>query len=121
MAELVVSAGTLSQLERVADAKGTTAEELAEQAIHQFLRDEARRMMQRESAAFRRMHPDLLANYPNEFVALYQEKLVDHDPDQLALFRRVEKQYPDVPVLIKQVLPEIEEVYTVRSPRLTYE
>jgi hypothetical protein len=56
MAELVVSAGTIAQLKRVADERGTTAEELAEQAIRQ--------------------------------------------------------------VLIRQVLPESEEVYTIWSPRI---
>ncbi len=88
------------------------------QAIRQFLRAEARRIMQQETDAFRAMHADLLAKYPNEYVAVHQGQLVDHDSDQLALFMRIDKQYPDIPVLITQVLPEPEEIYTFRSPRL---
>jgi hypothetical protein len=118
MAELVVSAGTIAQLKRVADERGTTAEELAEQAIRQFLRDEKRRLMQQESAAFQAMHAELLVKYPGEYVAIHQGQMVDHDPDQLTLFTRIEAQYPDVPVLIRQVLPEPEEIYTIWSPRI---
>ncbi len=118
MTELAVSTGTISRLRKVAHEKGTTAEELAEQAIRQFLRAEARRIMQQETDAFRAMHAGLLAKYPNEYIAVHQGQLVDHDPDQLALFMRIDKQYPDIPVLITPVLPEPEEVYTFRSPRL---
>jgi len=121
MAELVVSVETATQLRKMADETGRTAEELAEQAIRQFLRDESRRAMQRESDAFRAMHPDLLLHYPNEYVAIFQQKIVDHDVDQLNLFKRIEQQYPDIPVLIKQVLPEPDEVYTIRSPKLDRE
>ncbi len=77
--------------------------------------------MRRELDAFRVMHADLLAKYPNEYVAIHQGQLIDHDTDQLALFLRIDEQYPDVPVLIKQVSPEPEEVYTFLSPRFEYE
>lgn len=117
MVGLAVSEETVAQLRKVANEKGTTAEELAEQAIRQFLREEARRLMQAEATAFRALHHELLSKYPNEYVAIYQKQLVDHDPDQLALFIRIDERYPDVPVLIKQVLPEPEEIYTLRSPR----
>jgi len=117
MASLAVSTGTMARLERIAEKKGATTEELAEQAIRQFLRDEARRMMQRESEAFRAMHDELLAKYPGQYVAIHHGQLVDHDTDQLALFLRIDEQYPDVQVLIAQVLPDPEEVYTFRSPR----
>jgi hypothetical protein len=108
----------MSQLRRVANAKGAAPDDLADRAIRQFLRDEARRMMQQESDAFRRMHTDLLARYPNEYVAIHQGQLVDHDADQLALLARIEDRYPDIPVLIRQVLPEPDEKFTFRSPRL---
>ncbi len=121
MVELAVSAETIAQLERVADTKGTSTEKLAERAIRQFLRDETRRMIQRESQAFRTMHAELLTRYPGQYVAVYQGRVVDHDTDQLALFLRVDEGYPQAPLLIKQVLPEPEEIYTFRSPRFENE
>ena len=117
MDALNVRPDTMSQLRRVAHSKGTKPEDLADRAIRQFLRDEARRMMQHESDAFRRMHADLLARYPNEYVAIHQGQLVDHGADQLALLARIEDRFPDVPVLIRQVLPEPDEIFNFRSPR----
>jgi len=60
----------------------------------------------------------LWRQYPNQYVAVYQGRLSDHDPDQLALLQRVEEHYLEIPVLIRQVLAEPEEVYTFRSPRV---
>ncbi len=121
MAELIISAGTFSQLQKVADATGSTTEALVEQALRQFLREEKRRLMQQESIAFHQMHPELLANHLAEYVAIYQGQLVDYDVDQLALVTRIDERYPDAPVLIKQVLPDPEEIYTIRSPRFENE
>ncbi|MBI5563332.1 MAG: ribbon-helix-helix protein, CopG family [Chloroflexi bacterium] len=115
---VTLSESATHQLRRLAEASGVTAEELAEQAIRQFLRDEIGRALQRESAAFQAMHSDLLLNYAGEFVAVYGGQVIDHDVNQLALVLRIEDHYRDAPVLIKQVTPEIDEVYHVRSPRL---
>jgi hypothetical protein len=115
--ELTISAETVAQLKDVANQKGTSADELAEQAIRQFLRSETRRMIQRESKAFRAMHAQLFAKYPGQYVAIYQGRVIDHDEDQLALFLRVDERYPQAPLLIKRVLSEPEKVYVLRSPR----
>jgi len=118
MTELVVSEKTIAQLNKIADDKGTTAQKLAEQAIRQFLRDEVRRVLQRESEAFCAMHAELFDKYPGQFVAIHQGRVIDWDKDQLELYTRLDEQYPDTPILIKQILPEPEEVYTFRSPRI---
>jgi len=115
---LAVSTGTISKLRTIAKEEGTTPQDLAETAIRRFLRYEARRRIQSEENAFRAMHAGLCAAFPNQYVAVYRGQVVDHDPDQLALFHRVEERYPDAPVLIRQVTPESEEVYTFRSPRV---
>lgn len=117
-AGLAVSTETMTKLRTIAKEEGTTPQDLAETAIRRFLRYEARRRIQREENAFRAMHAELRAAYPDQYVAVYRGQVVDHDPDQLALFRRVEERYPDAPVLIRQVTPEPEEVYTFRSPRV---
>ena len=116
--QLAVNETTVAQLEQVAREKETTPQRLAEQAIREFLRNEARLRMQREIQAFVRMHADLLGKYRGDYVAINQGKLIDHDHDQLALYQRVEKRQPNTPVLIKQVLADPEEVYTFRSPKL---
>ncbi len=121
MAELAVSPQTMARLKTVAHEKGTKAEELAERAIRQYLRAEARRMMRQEGQAFRAMHAELLVKYAAEYVAIYHGQVVDHDPDQLALLTRIDRQYPETAVFIAQVLSEPEEVYTFRSPRFEHD
>ncbi len=116
--QLAVNEMTAAQLEQVAREKNTTPQRLAEQAIREFLRSEARRKMQREMNAFFQLHARLLADHAGDYVAIHQGKVIDHDADQLALFQRVEQRYGDTPVLIKQVLADPEEEYTFRSPTL---
>lgn len=116
--QLAVNESTVAQLEQVAREQNTTPQRLAEQAIREFLRSEARRTMQREMNAFAQFHAQLLEDYSGQYVAIHQGKLVDHDSDQLALYQRVERRYLNTPVLIKQVLANPEEEYTFRSPTL---
>ena len=118
---LTLSKSVTNQLRRLAETKGATAEELAEQAVRQFLRDETGRALQQESTAFRAMHADLTLKYAGDYVAIYDGQVIDHDADQLALVLRIEERYRDAPVLIKQVTTEIDEVYHVHSPRLIHD
>jgi hypothetical protein len=72
---------------------------------------------EREAEAFRRLHPTLWQNYAGEYVAIFQEQLVDHGPDLTALFKRIEERYPDNFVLVRPVREEPEIVYQDRSIR----
>lgn len=71
----------------------------------------------REEAAFRRLHPILRQKYQGQYVAIYGGELVDHDTDQLALFLRMRQQYPDQFVWIAPVRSTPQEIYRMRSPR----
>jgi hypothetical protein len=118
---MLVSDTVLEQLQRVADTQGIAANELAEQAIRHFLREERRQLLQRESEAFCALHEQLLATHAGEFVAIYDGRLVDYDRDQESLLLRLDTNFPTVPVLIKQVLPDPQETYLIRSPRFVCE
>ena len=74
--------------------------------------------MAKEKAAYQALHAKLLAEHKGKFVAIQQGRLVDQDEDQTTLLLRIRHAYPEQVVLITQVLPEAEEVYTLRSPRL---
>lgn len=71
----------------------------------------------REEAAFKRLHPMLREQYFGQYVAIYQGELIDHDSDQVALFLRIQEKYPDEFVWIAPVGKEPEETYVLRSPR----
>lgn len=73
--------------------------------------------MEREIAAFHRLHSWLLANFANEYAAIYQGELVDHDPDMTALLQRIDQRFPDEFVLMRPVLKEPDVVYQHRSVR----
>jgi hypothetical protein len=70
-----------------------------------------------EEAAFYRLHPELWQKYPGQYVAIYNEEMVDHDSDQVALFLRVKARYPDEFVWIAPVQETAVEEYIIRSPR----
>ncbi len=74
--------------------------------------------MAKEKAAYQALHETLRVEHEGKFVAIYQGKLVDQDEDQTTLLLRIRLHYPEQVVLITQVLPGAEEVYTFRSPRL---
>lgn len=111
---------TSTQLEQMARVRAVEPVVLARNAIRTFLRNESRRIIAQEAKAYRRLHPELLRTMPGQFVAVHNGQVVDHDSDQMAVFRRVEEAYEGQPVLIRQVRLEIEQTIEVLSPRLEY-
>lgn len=77
-----------------------------------------REAMLQEQAAYQTMLPELLAQYKNQYVAIHQGKVVDHDTSQVALVIRLDDSHPDAVVLVQQVTEEPEKVLRMRSPRL---
>ncbi len=74
--------------------------------------------VEREREAYLRLHPQLLAQYANEYVAIYGGELVDHDADKHALFQRIDEHYPDKFVLMRQVQQQADPEYRFVSARL---
>lgn len=76
-----------------------------------------REQMEAEQAAFEEMRPALQARYRGEFVAIHEGKMVDHDNDEVNLLKRVQAQFPDQLVLIREVTEEPLPMLHFRSPR----
>lgn len=112
---------TAHDLAQLARARAVEPSALAGEAIRSYLRTEAQHAMEQEAEAFRRLHPELLATIPGQYAAIYGGQLVDHDPDQLVLLRRIETRFSGLPVLIRQVRSEVEQTIMVRSPRIEYD
>ena len=79
---------------------------------------EADPAVDREEAAFHRLHPNLRRDYPGQYVAIHQAAVVDHDRDQVTLFLRTRERFPGEFVWIAAVGDEAEESYRIHSPRL---
>jgi len=117
MLSITLDDRTTLELENLARVRSADPVTLAQEMIRARLRDEARRAMEQEVETFRSLHADLMASIPGEYAAICQGKLVDHDEDQLALLQRIEERYPGLPVLSRQVRPEVDTVIEIRSPR----
>lgn len=116
--ELTIEERTFVQLERLAEERSSSVEEMASQTIRVSLEQDAHKKMQREIVAYRAMHPQLRETHLGQHVALFQGQLVDSDQEFLALFLRIQKRYPDEVVLMREVRPEADPVYRILSPRL---
>ena len=112
---------TARQLEQIARHHATSVDALAEQAIRNYIRIEAKQILAREAEAFAAMHKDLVQKHLGQYVALRQGVLVDFDENQLNLLLRIEERFPDEVILIRQVSLEPEKIYNIRSPRIVRE
>lgn len=74
--------------------------------------------MVEEEAAFDRLLPALQQQYLHQFVAIYGQQVVDHDADEQKLLERIDENYPDQVVLLRQVREEREPILFFRSLRL---
>jgi hypothetical protein len=109
------------QVTKIARDQDVTPEELVQKAIQAYVQAEASQILDRETLAFRAMHAELLTKYPGEYVAVHQGRMIDHDLKLGDIYLRIDEKYPDEIILIKQVQPEIERVFNVRSPRIVHE
>ncbi|HET90013.1 MAG TPA: hypothetical protein ENN99_04620 [Chloroflexi bacterium] len=56
--------------------------------------------------------------YLGQYVAVRAGRVIDHDADRVALYRRVRRQSPDTPVLITTAEARRPREFLVLSPRL---
>ena len=121
-----ISKPVYDQVKKLADANRQPIEAFLietlnlEQTSGKRLGDDAAdfNRMQIEKEAFLHMHADLLQAYENQFVAIFNGELIDHDEDELELFKRLNKTHPNDVVLMKKVEREPERILYFRSNRL---
>ncbi|MCP4360027.1 MAG: hypothetical protein GY796_18640 [Chloroflexi bacterium] len=83
-----------------------------------FHKNERRAEMLEQTAVFESQRRELWQQYPEEYAAFHQGKLVDHDADHRRLRLRIDAQYPDQIVLIRQITAEPPAPLRLGSPRL---
>lgn len=59
-----------------------------------------------EIANFERLRPELLMQYPNQVVAIYQAKVIAHGDDILQVYNTVVDKYGAIPCYVQRVTPE---------------
>ncbi len=104
------------RLLRDAERSDASIGQLLNEAVEEFLLNRQRAKIDAEVTAFVRLHPELWRTRPGEWVAIHNGKLVDADPDRVALYRRVRKSYGQTPVLVREVTADPAEEIWLRTP-----
>jgi hypothetical protein len=61
---------------------------------------------EQEVATFETLKPELLAQYPNQYIAIYQGQVVGNGDNRLALVKEVYNQFGEVPCYVEKVTLE---------------
>ncbi|MCX6048427.1 MAG: DUF5678 domain-containing protein [Chloroflexi bacterium] len=112
------------EVEQIAQATQRDVNELLTEVVIRsfppFYTDPDQDKMQREVDAFEAMHATLWEKYPNQYVAVYQGQVIDHDADEMRLIGRIRAIYPDEIIMVDQVLPQLQRELVFRSPRFAF-
>ncbi|MCB0191006.1 MAG: hypothetical protein KDJ65_03605 [Anaerolineae bacterium] len=118
MSTVTLSPQLLAELEQVATEQAVNPEQLLEDAVRTYLRQLEREKIKVEAEAFRKLHPQLIKLYRDQFVAVHNGTVVDYDQDFQTLHKRVRQRFGRQAILLRRVTSEPERTLVMRSPRL---
>jgi hypothetical protein len=109
LVSLEVSDTVYQQAEALAQTTHRSVEELLAERLEgtfdPFFRSDDHLELIAQDDVYHRLHPTLIPNYLGKFVAISEGELLDFDADETILIERIEENYPDTTVLIRQVIP----------------
>ena len=103
-------------LARNAQEAARTLSDLVNEAVESYLEARQNEKLDREVAAYTRLHAELWNTMPGEWVAIHKQQLVDQDTDQLALYRRVRSTYGATPIFDPPRQSDPTERYQLEPP-----
>ena len=90
-------AGTISE---EAATRGISVEEYLRSAIKRARTLNARQKIEQDQAWWLALPLSKRAKYEGEFIAIHDQKLIDHDKNEFALNKRIREKYGKTPVLM---------------------
>lgn len=116
MATLLISEDLVQTIEDEASLRGLTIEDFLFRAVTRERTILDRQKIEREQKWWQSLPLRERAKFQGEHVAVHNHRLIDHDADRFALYRRVRETYGDTAVLIMPAegAPDI----VLRSPRI---
>jgi hypothetical protein len=118
MLTVMLKSDVAEQISQLAGKTPDNTEDFVDKALRAYLVKLRQEKLIAESNAFDQQHETLLARYQNEYVAVHQGLVFDHDPDLRTLHLRVFARLGHTPVLLKRVTDEPQRELVFRSPRL---
>ncbi len=118
MTEIDLNPRLFEQVRWIARWQNITTDELATRALSSYLDRLEWEKLQSEMDAFQAQLPALLVTYPDQYVAIHEGQVIDHDADLRALHSRVYAQMGSVPVLLQKVTAAPAPDILVRGPRV---
>jgi len=118
LAQVPMDAKLAQSLQRVADERGASVEDVMNNLARQYLREVRHAELEEEMERYRAQHPALLETYRGEYIGLRNGQVLDHDRDGGALYLRLKKEYGEFPILIVEVTDTPEQEFTIRNPKL---
>lgn len=105
------------QIEYLAGANEVQKEAFVDKAVRQYIAQYRREKIRAEAEAFEKLHETLRSSYLNQYVAIHNGQVIDHDPILRILHLRVFARLGPIPVLLKRVTEEGSKELIFRSPR----
>lgn len=134
--EISLNETTYTSLRRVAERRSQPLEGVVKDALNAFLQaptssdegagngssartnDWRRAKIHTEAEAWRSLPAAVKNSYGENFVAVHNGQVVDHDRDRLTLYRRIRARFNDVPVLITPAGSVSPREFQLLSPRV---
>ncbi len=117
MTTITLKSDLSRQIEYLAGTQQIEQELFIDKAVRQYIVLLRQEKIRAETISFEAQSETLMRQYPNQYVAMHQGEIIDHDPDLRTLHLRVFARLGHTPVLLKQVTPTAKEELTFRSPR----
>lgn len=111
MTAIELSPRLLHPLQVVAKRQQASVEEIVEELIDRFLREQRHVQLLQEMDRFRQQHLQLLDQYRGRYIGMLDGQVMDSDVDGGALHTRLTRQYGDLPILIVKVTEEPEQEF----------
>jgi hypothetical protein len=106
------------EVERLTQDTHTTPDAVVDSALRAYLLDFEREKIKVETARFNEQKQALLSQYENQYIAMHNGQVIDHDVELWVLHERVIEKLGNTPVLLKKVTSRSDADIVLHSPKL---
>ncbi len=111
MTVIELSPRLLNPLQQVARRQEASVEEIIEELIDRYLREQRHTQLLQEMDRFRQQHAQLLHQFKGKYIGMLDGQVLDSDDDGGALHTRLSRKYGALPILIVEVTEQPEQEF----------